>query len=149
MLLYFIKAENNSDFQIVAQNPEFHGTDGPLGVMSDPNQDIFLREVQNSLKTEFGIPIVDQNGPNQAGSSLMQLTIKDGFRSSSANAYVDPNPNPKNLFISLNSFVTRILFSEVNGKPTATGVQFDKNGHKFVVRAKREIILSAGMSEKY
>ncbi|XP_054155329.1 4-pyridoxate dehydrogenase-like, partial [Oppia nitens] len=53
------------------------------------------------------------------------LSIEDGWRESSANAYLDPNPNPHNLYISTDSCVTQISIDDVHGKPTATGVQFD------------------------
>ena len=145
VLPFFVKSENNSDYRIVANNPHYHGMDGPLGVASDPNLNLFLRYVQKGYNS-YGIPTLDVNGPDQAGTAIVQLNIKDGLRSSTANAFIEPNPNPKNLFVSLNSFVTRVLFEETNSeeKLTATGVEFVKNGHKYTVRAKKEIILTSG-----
>lgn len=145
VLPFFIKSENNSDFELVSRNPRLHGTNGPMGVISDPNLNIFLNQVQESYNS-FGIPTVDLNGPQQFGTAFVQLNIKDGFRSSAANAYLEPNPNPKNLFISLKSYATRIVLDTTGDKPTAVGVEFTKNGHKYSVMANKEVILSAGMS---
>ena len=145
VLPYFRRSENNSDYRIVSQNPRFHGTGGPLGVSSDPNLNTFLRDVQKSYN-KFGIPTTDLNGPKQAGSAIVQITAKDGFRSSTANAYIEPNPNPNNLFISLNSSVTRIVFTRNGRNLVASAVDFHKSFNKYSVRARREIILCAGES---
>ena len=144
VLPFFVKSENNTDYKIVNENPGYHGTDGLLGVAPDPNQNLFFRQMLKSYAS-FGIPTIDLNGPNQAGAAITQVNTKDGFRSSTANAYIDPNPNPKNLFISVYSHVTKVLFSEKESKLTAIGVNFVKNGHEYMVRADKEVILSAGM----
>lgn len=143
VLPFFVKSENNTDYKLVSQNPGYHGTEGLLGVARDPNENLFFREMLKSYAS-FGIPTVDQNGPTQNGAAITQVNTKDGLRSSTANAYIDPNPNPKNLFISVNSHVTKILLDDTKSGLTAVGVEFVKNGHRFAVRAKREVIVSAG-----
>ncbi|XP_017484970.1 PREDICTED: glucose dehydrogenase [FAD, quinone]-like [Rhagoletis zephyria] len=77
---------------------------------------------------------------------IYELTVKNGIRSGTGNAYIDPNPYPNNLHIMGNSLVTRILFSNAmgGGNPTATGVEFRRNGVTNTVRASREVIVSAG-----
>ena len=51
----------------------------------------------------------------------------------------------KNLTVCLNATVQRILFSDITKKLKATGVLVEnEKGHRFIVRAKHEIILCAG-----
>lgn len=53
--------------------------------------------------------------------------------------------NRKNLEIVTHAHVTRILFETTrNNLPRAVGVEYVKNGVKFTVRSKKEVILSAG-----
>ncbi|XP_054166540.1 L-sorbose 1-dehydrogenase-like [Oppia nitens] len=145
----FNRLENNSDYQFISQNPEYHGTHGPIGVMSVNAIDNFILDQVRQSYNSVGIPIVDLNGPTQLGTNFVQLSIEDGWRESSANAYLDPNPNPHNLYISTDSYVTQILIDDVHGKPTATGVQFDVTDaygkrQTYKVRTNKEVVLSAG-----
>ena len=60
------------------------------------------------------------------------------------NADVLARPNLK---VAVNCTTERVLFAQEGGAPTAVGVVFSqsRDGPKFVVGAKREIILSAGI----
>jgi choline dehydrogenase-like flavoprotein len=143
VLPYFKRSENNTDPEIVRQNAGYHGTNGPMKVssMPKPDQILFLfQDVMNKL----GIPTIDVNGESQSGTMIYQLTVNDGTRSGTGNAYIDPNPHPNNLHIVTQALVTRILFSTFNNNITATGVQFEKDGQTFTVNATKEVILSAG-----
>lgn len=146
ILPYFIRSENNTSPTIIAQNYGYHGTSGPMGVSPEPRPDQILYLFQNQMNS-FGIPTLDINGANQLGTMIYELTVKNGIRSSTGNAYIDPNPYPNNLHIMINSLVTRILFSNTmgaSGRPTATGVEFRRNGVTYTVQASREVIVSAG-----
>ena len=147
VLPYFRKLENNSDAKLCAENPGFHGTDGPIGIQSDPNPQKLLQVFQKVFN-QFGYPTTDLNGPKQFGTAFAQMAIKDGFRSGSGNAYIDPNRHPNNLFIQTNALVTKIRFVQMGNELTATGVEFVINGRKFKVNADLEVILSAGMSSQ-
>ena len=140
ILPYFIRSENNTSPQIVAQNADYHGTMGPMGVSPTQQPDKILYAFQQQLNS-FGIPSIDVNGANQVGTMIYELTVRDGKRSGTGNAYLDPNPYPDNLHILTNALATRILFA---GNATASGVQFRLNDELHTVAATREVIISAG-----
>ncbi|CAG2179302.1 unnamed protein product, partial [Oppiella nova] len=145
VLPYFMKSENNSDMRVVSKNPGYHGTKGPVGISSDLNpQPIF--QLYLKAMNELGFETIDVNGPKQVGTTIIQNFIDSntGLRSSTGNAYIDPNPHPNNLHILTNAFVTKILFYDNPYNLRATGVQFDKNSKTYQVMAKKEIIISGG-----
>ena len=121
-------------------SPGYHGTNGPVQISSpkNPSPTLFrLMSVLNSL----GFPNVDINGPQQYGTMLLQAFQSPyGLRSSSANAYVDPNPYPNNLHIVANALVYKIVFNGL----TAVGVEFNRNDIPHRVMARKEVILCAG-----
>jgi choline dehydrogenase len=85
---------------------------------------------------ELGIPRVeDFNGPSQEGVGYYRLFTKNGWRSSSATAYLREAERRPNLEVRTGAHVSRILFE---GK-RAIGVQCGEE--KFIAS---EIILSAG-----
>ena len=82
----------------------------------------------------------DYNGLNQEGVSVYQITTRKGFRASSATAFLHPVARRSNLKIVTGAFATRILFDGLQ----ASGVEYQCNGQKHAVQARREIILAAG-----
>jgi choline dehydrogenase len=90
---------------------------------------------------ELGIPASsDFNSGRQEGVGYYQLFTKNGFRSSSATAYLRPARSRANLRIRTDAHVTRILFQ---GK-RAIGVKYRQGGIEKEVRAAAEVIVSAG-----
>ena len=73
---------------------------------------------------------------------VAQGTLRRGARCSTAKAFLRPIRHRKNLHISMNSHVLKIII-DPNTKIT-TGVQFKKNGVIYNVGATKEVILSAG-----
>ena len=140
VLPYFKKYENNLDPKIVSNG--YHGIDGPVEITSWPEPVDPMMLIHQRALYEIGFQKTDINGPVQTGTAIAQAFIDGkGVRSSTANAYLDPNPYPNNLHILTQAFVTRILF---NGN-TAIGVEFVENGKHFTVNVKREVITSAGI----
>ena len=90
---------------------------------------------------EMGYDNRDGNGEFQTGFMIAQGTIRRGSRCSAAKAFIRPVRNRPNLHIALESHVTKVLLDENN---RAYGVTFQRNGKVQSVRAKREVILSAG-----
>lgn len=89
---------------------------------------------------ELGIPrVADFNGPNQEGVGYYRLFTKNGWRSSSATAYLREAERRPNLQVETDAHVSKILFQ---GR-SATGVSYIKGGTEHQVDAG-EIILSAG-----
>lgn len=135
ILPHFKRLEGNQKF-----NDEFHGCDGKL-VVSDPGYiDDMARWFVQSLQAQ-GEPFnPDFNGRTQRGVGYFQFTNNRGQRISAAYAFIEPLMKNPNLAVRLETQVQRIIIE--NGR--AVGVVYrDKNGvHE--VRAKGEIILSAG-----
>ena len=84
----------------------------------------------------------DYNGDDMEGFVWTQYTHTHGYpmRCSAARAYVWPAMRRKNLAVWTNARVQRIL---LEGK-RATGVELLRDGQTVVVKANREVILSAG-----
>jgi choline dehydrogenase len=90
---------------------------------------------------QFGLPKnEDFNAESTYGVGEYQLAINDGWRVSSATAFLSGIRARKNLTILLNSNVARVLFE---GR-TAVGVEWFAGRDKVSARAEREVILSAG-----
>ena len=91
----------------------------------------------------LGIPRArDYNSGDQAGVGYFQRTIRNGRRVSAARAFLHPAMRRKNLEVRTNARASRILFE---GK-RAVGISYiaARNGPAKEVRARREVILSAG-----
>ncbi|GFU40093.1 choline dehydrogenase, mitochondrial [Nephila pilipes] len=69
-----------------------------------------------------------------------QSFIDDAQRTNAAKAYLVPAEDRPNLDILPNAFVRKVIIE--NGQ--ATGVEYEFDGHKEKVKAKKEVILSAG-----
>ena len=82
----------------------------------------------------------DYNGTKQEGVGYFQLTAKDGKRCSSAVAYLRPAMARENLEILTNTAAQKILF---DGRQV-TGLEVSGPKGKMVLKANREVILSAG-----
>jgi choline dehydrogenase len=136
VLPYFIKSEHNEDFQ-----GRFYGKNGPLHV-SYSRQPHPLGNVFIQACNEKGIPHNEEyNGAEQFGASLLQFTIKNNIRHSTAAAFLTPVLGRENLKVKTSTRVSRILIE--NKK--ATGVEVIlKNGEKEVFNCRKEIVISAG-----
>ena len=116
---------------------EYHGVDGELPVSDrgygHPLSWAFVRAAQ-----ECGLPYnEDFNGSSQAGVGFYQVTTRNARRMSAAVAFLRKAETRSNLTVRTGARVHKVLFE---GR-RAVGVQFEDGG---VVRATREIVLSAG-----
>jgi choline dehydrogenase len=82
----------------------------------------------------------DYNGAQQEGFGAMHMTVKDGRRASTANAYLRPAMTRPNLTVVTHALVHKVL---LEGK-TAVGVRYEKGGRINDIAANKEVILSAG-----
>lgn len=135
VLPYFIKAECNSRL-----SAPLHGTQGPLYV----EDRLFTHEMSNAwidAADAWGLTRTDDfNGDTQLGAGSYQVTCHEGWRWSTADAYLRPALGRANLVVQVNSHTTRILF---NGS-RAVGVTYLHDGKTLTANAEREVILSAG-----
>ncbi|OGA67815.1 MAG: choline dehydrogenase [Betaproteobacteria bacterium RIFCSPLOWO2_12_FULL_65_14] len=117
--------------------PYFEKSEMATSVIGEPHE---LIEAIIRAAGELGIPRNDDfNGERQEGVGYYRLFTKDGWRSSSATAYLRPAAGRANMTIETGAQVTRILFE---GR-RAVGVRYRKGAQQFEARA-REVILSAG-----
>ncbi|XP_029160778.1 glucose dehydrogenase [FAD, quinone]-like [Nylanderia fulva] len=141
VLPYFKISEDMRDEELV--NSSYHGTNGYLTVetfkYNAPIDDYILRAGE-----DMGYKVQDLNGENQTGFSLAYGTLRDGLRCSTAKAFLRPISKRKNLNVSLNSFVEKILVTKDRGLKIASGVLVRRDQQLFEIKAKREVILSAG-----
>lgn len=73
---------------------------------------------------------------------IAQGTVRRGSRCSTAKAFLRPIRLRPNFHLALNAFVTKL---EIDPKTKrAWGVEFVRHNRKQVIRARREVILSAG-----
>jgi len=118
----------------------WRGGSGPLGTEWAKTRDPLFAAWIDAGKAA-GIPHTeDYNGRSAEGFGHSQYTIRNGRRSSTANAYLKPVRRRRNLTVVTGAHVTRILLDGTR----ASGVEYVKD--TFVERetAGREVILAAG-----
>lgn len=136
VLPYFLKSEDIQIDQL--KSSKYHSSGGPLAVSySAPTEltDLFMKAGQ-----ELGYQITDYNGEDQEGFSVVQSTVRDGVRSSTSLEYLGKIGRRNNLDIAVEAYVSKINIED--GK--AVGVFYIRNNKKQYVKAKKEVILSAG-----
>lgn len=82
----------------------------------------------------------DYNGYRQEGFGPMHMTVKDGVRASTSNAYLRRAMKRPNLTLKTGVLTEKVLFDGQR----ATGLEFRVNGQKQQATASKEVILSAG-----
>jgi choline dehydrogenase len=135
LLPYFRRAES---FQGPAD--AYRGDAGPLatahGRKCNPLYNAFIEAGRQA-----GYPIsADLNGERQEGFGPLDMTVRDGVRWSTANAYLRPAMKRPNLKVITHTLATRIAFE---GR-RAVGVRFRQRGREHTARARREVILCGG-----
>ncbi|ETN59863.1 glucose dehydrogenase [Anopheles darlingi] len=138
VLPYFRKMERS---RIPDTYPGYAGKDGRLTI-SYPRYRSAIATAFVESAMEGGAPYVDYNGPRQIGVSYIQSTTKDGKRHSANVAYLHDLHDRTNLHVKKQAQVTRIMLDRATNR--ATGVRFYSAGRIQSVRARREVIVSAG-----
>ncbi|MBL8708285.1 MAG: choline dehydrogenase [Rhodospirillaceae bacterium] len=119
----------------------FRGGDGPIGTQYCHYQDPLLQGFIDAGQSAGHGWTDDYNGARQEGFGRLQMTIRNGRRSSGATAYLKPARKRPNLSIEVHGLATGIVMEGSR----AVGIEFLQRGVKRVVRAKREVILSGGV----
>lgn len=140
VLPWFRKAEDN-----IRGADDLHGRGGPLQVCDQnwtrPINQAFLKACeQNGYRQND-----DFNGPRQEGAGVYQTTQfwngpKRGERCSAAAAYLHDVMMRRNLTVITEAHVSRIIVE----RGRAVGVAYRFGKEERVVRAGREVLLSAG-----
>jgi len=135
VLPYFLRAEHNERW-----DNAWHGRGGPLNVMDLRSPNRFSAVFVDAAVQAGHARNDDFNGPVQEGVGLYQVTHRNGERCSAAKAYLTPHLSRPNLQVITGAHATRILFE---GR-RAVGVEYRQGGRLQQVRARREVLLSAG-----
>ncbi|MGB0894171.1 MAG: choline dehydrogenase [Parashewanella sp.] len=135
-LPYFKKAETWA-----FGGDEYRGNQGELAVnngnkMRNPLYKAFINAGIDAgyLATD------DYNGAQQEGFGPMHMTIKNGVRWSTSNAYLRPAMKRSNLTVVTHAVVHKVLLEN----KVAKGVQYKRKGKLINVHCNKEVILSAG-----
>jgi len=135
-LPYFKKAETWA-----FPGDEYRGKDGPLGVNNGNEMKNPLYQAFVDAGVEAGyLATDDYNGAGQEGFGPMHMTVKNGVRSSTSNAYLRPAMARSNLTVITHALVHKVLLA---GKK-AVGVRYERKGQMFDVKVNKEVVLSAG-----
>jgi choline dehydrogenase-like flavoprotein len=94
-------------------------------------------EMARSLKYDM---TPDYNGEKPEGFGIIQYTVKNGRRSSSAEVFLRPVLNRPNLTVRTRATVTKLLFE---GRK-AVGVEYVTNGKHVVARSAERTVLCLG-----
>jgi choline dehydrogenase len=144
-LPYFKKSES---WALAAENPDtkdYRGTEGPLGVNNGNQMKNPLYQAFVDAGVEAGyMDTPDYNAQQQEGFGPMHMTVKNGVRWSTANAYLRPALARPNLTVVTHALVHKVLLSVDGGEKKATGIRYERKGKVVDVQANKEVILSAG-----
>lgn len=151
VLPYFVKSEDLAPPdppEGVVIDDEAHGTGGPLGVSVRAPRTRAAEQFVEAAEAA-GIPMGDYNGRDRGGpvgvASLFQTTTRDGKRSSTFHAYLEPVLERTNLTIITHALVEQIVLESGGAGLRATGVRYrDADGSTTTIHADREVVLSAG-----
>lgn len=147
MLPYFRRSERNARYEGNGGN-RWHGADGPLHVSDLRTPNPFSHRFVATAQ-EAGLPLNDDfNGEHQLGAGLYQVTQHNGERWNAARAYLhrgdsrDATHNGARANLAVLT-ETQALRIEFDGR-RAIGVTVARAGVVETLRARREVIVSAG-----
>lgn len=119
---------------------ELRGQGGPLPITTAQRPERLCEEAMAAGADLGWTRTADLNASDDERIGYAMATIKDGQRFSAARAFLHPVAHRANLTVAVDTLVTRVLIE----KGSAVGVQTRSRGAQADVRARREVILSAG-----
>jgi choline dehydrogenase len=118
----------------------YRGVGGPLHVTDHVSRTVITeRLVAAAVEAGFAFND-DYNGAAQEGVSYLQVNQKRGRRWSAADAWLRPAMGRQNLTVLTGAHALRVDLQQQRAVAVAVG----HNGTESLVRARREVILSAG-----
>lgn len=135
MLPYFLRSEDNE-----RGASAYHATGGPLAVGDGRADSPAIAAFVNAAEEAGHERTDDFNGPRQDGFGRYQVTMRDGERCSSADAFLRPAARRANLTVLTHVQVHRVTFAGTR----ATGVTGRRLDDTVELRAEREVLLCAG-----
>lgn len=148
VLPYFRKSEGFVNSPELHADLEVHGHNGPVGV--SVRQPILHASSQFvDAAVAAGMKQGDYNGRDRLSpdgvASLFQTTTRDGRRSSTFHAYLEPAMDRENLTVVTGALVERVLLEAHGDEVRATGVAYrTEDGTSEEVAASTEVVVCAG-----
>ena len=118
----------------------YRGGSGPLSVTTGKTRSPIFDAFFGAAERAGHRLSNDLNGADPVGFGRMDATIAQGRRCSAAVAYLHPVAHRRNLTVATGAVVDRIVIEA----GSATGVAVTQAGLRQILRAEREVILSAG-----
>jgi choline dehydrogenase len=119
---------------------DLRGVDGPVKVTRQEDLTPATLDFMEALSDTAGVPKIDDyNGKSQEGVSIFQQSAHQGLRYSSSVAYLDDHHLP-NLTVETGATVARVVLEGSR----AVGVEVQVRGDRRIIRAGREVVVSAG-----
>lgn len=119
----------------------YRGGDGPMGTQFCHYQDPLLQGFAEAGKRVGHGWTDDYNGAQQEGFGQLQMSIRNGRRSSCATAYLKPACQRRDLTIEVRALATGLV---MDGN-RAIGITYVQDGIQCVAHAGREVILAGGV----
>jgi len=119
----------------------YHGGDGPVQVRAIDTTRLLFEPLKAAAQAAGHPWLEDYDGADGVGFARATMAIDSrGRRHSTARAYLTPAGNRPNLQVRTGAQVQRVLIE--NGR--AVGVEYIRDGHRHIARARREVVLSGG-----
>lgn len=120
---------------------ELRGSGGPVAVTKQRDVTPASEALVHGIAEACGVPVVDDyNGPSQEGAMLFQMSARKGLRFSTSRAFLHEKAR-SGLQIRKNATALRVVIE----RGRAVGVELVCGSTPEVVRARREVVLSAGV----
>ena len=141
VLPYFRRSEDNERGE-----DAFHGAGGPMRVSEGRSLNPLVDTMLDAARDAGHEHNPDFNGARQEGVGKFQFTQRDGWRDSTADAFLRPALPRPNLTVVTGALATRLLFDDDGGTGgrRATGVEVSRENRLETLRAEGEVILAAG-----
>jgi choline dehydrogenase-like flavoprotein len=136
VLRTFRKQEQNKD-----HNDAYHGTDGKLIVAEAGAKHPVASAILDAAVSAGITRTNDFNGARQDGAGWYQLTAHGGQRQSAAHCFLKPELGRENLTVLTGHTAGRVVIENRHASAVET---WDAEGHPVLIRAHREIVLTAG-----
>ena len=135
VLPYFKRAEGNA-----TRHDYYHQPQGPLQTGPSQNFNTIDRMFLESV-SQSGLPAnPDFNGVSQIGGGVYDVSVYQGKRWTTANAYLEDIRGRSNLTVITEALVRRVLFDGTRAK----GIELSRHERLEKVLARREVVLSLG-----
>ncbi|XP_018326628.1 glucose dehydrogenase [FAD, quinone]-like [Agrilus planipennis] len=119
-----------------------YGTDGLINLETITDKSHHILDLLKNGIEAIGAGNVSDEYTN-LGYFHTKAFVKDGQRNNFAKAFLSPIKNRNNLYFMSNATVLKVLFNSNDGKK-ATGIEVAVGGKIFNIKAKREVVLTAG-----